>query len=97
MDLLINNKDLFATDMSQLVECSSLPPFDIHIKDQRPLSQRCYRQTPEATAEIRRQIDALKKNGLVEPTQSLWNSPILLVQKANGSYRMCINFRKVNR
>ena len=82
--------------MSQLVECSSLPPFEIHIKDQRPLRQRCYRQTPEAKAEIRRQIDALKKNGLVEPTQSLWNSPILLVRKANGSYRMCTDFRKVN-
>ena len=69
MDLLIDNKDLFATDMSQLVECSSLPPFEMHIKDQRPLRQRCYRQTPEAKAEIRRQIDALKENGLVEPTQ----------------------------
>ena len=62
-DLLINNKDLFATDMSQLVECSSLPPFEIHIKDHRPLGQRCYRQTPEAKAEIRRQIDALKRMG----------------------------------
>ena len=71
MDLLIDSKDLFATDMSQLVECSSLPPFAIHIKDQRPLRQRCYRQTPEAKAEIRRQIDALKKNGLVEPSQWL--------------------------
>ena len=59
MDLLIDNKDLFATDMSQLVECSSLPPFEIHIKDQRPPRQRCYRQTPEAKAEIPRQIDAL--------------------------------------
>ena len=37
MDLLIDNKDLFATDMSQLVECSSFPPFESHIKDQRPL------------------------------------------------------------
>ena len=26
-DLLIDNKDLFATDLSQLAECSSLPPF----------------------------------------------------------------------
>ena len=71
MDVLIDNKDLFATDMSQLVECSSLPPFEMHIKENRPLRQRCYRQTPEAKAEIRRQVDALKKNGLLEPTQSL--------------------------
>ena len=71
MDYLIDNKYLFATNMSQLVECSSLPPFEIHIKDQRPLRQRCYRQTTEDKAEIRCQIEALKKNGLVEPTQSL--------------------------
>ena len=96
MDELIDNKDLFATDISQLVECSSLLPFEIHLRDQKPIRQRSYRQTPEAKAEIRRQVEALKKNGLVEPTQSLWNSPILLMKKANGIYRMCIDFRKVN-
>ena len=37
IDLLIDNKDLFATDMSRLVECSSLRPFEIHMKDQGPL------------------------------------------------------------
>ena len=71
MDVLIDNKDLFATDISQLVECSSLPPFEIHLRDQKPIRQRSYRQTPEAKAEIRRQVEALKKKGLVEPTQSL--------------------------
>ena len=96
MDVLLNNKDLFATDISQLVECSSLPPFEIHLRDQKPIKQRSYIQTPEAKAEIRRQVEALKENDLVEPTQSLWNSPILLVKKVNGSHRMCIDFRKVN-
>ena len=97
MDVLIDNKDLFATDISQLVKCSSLPPFEIHLRDQKPIRQCSYRQTPEAKAEIQRQVEALnKKNVLVEPTQSLWDSPILLVKKANGSYRMCIDFRKVN-
>ena len=58
MDLLIDNKDLFATDISQHVECSSLPPFEMHMKDRRPIRQQCYRQTPEAKAEIRRQLEA---------------------------------------
>ena len=53
-DLLIDNKDLFATDISQLAECSSLPSFEMHMKDERPIRQRCYRQTAEAKAEIRR-------------------------------------------
>ena len=96
MDVLIDYKDLFATDISLLVECSSLPPFDINLRYQKKTRQRSYRQTPEAKAEIRRQVEALKMNGLVEPTQSLWNSPILLVKNANGSYTMCIDFGKVN-
>ena len=33
MNVLIDNKDLFATDISQLVECSSLPPFEIHLRE----------------------------------------------------------------
>ena len=63
MDELIDNKDLFATDIPQLVECSSLPPFAIHLRDQKPIRQRSYRQTPKAKAEIRQQVEALKKNG----------------------------------
>ena len=77
-------------------DCSSLPPFELHTKDQRPIRQRCQRQTPEAKAEIHRWMEALKKTGLVKPTQSLRNSLILLVKKANESFRMCIDFTKVN-
>ena len=58
MDVQIDNKDLFATDISQLVECSSLPPFEIHVRDQTPIRQRIYRQTPEAMAEIRQKVEA---------------------------------------
>ena len=85
-DLLIDNKDLFATDISQLAEWSSLPPFEMHMKNERSIRKRCYRQTVEANAEIRRQVEALKRNKLVEPTQALFNSPIILVKKSNGSF-----------
>ena len=95
-DHLIDNKDLFATDISQLAECSSLPSFEMHMKDERAIRQRCYRQTAEAKTDIRRQVESLKKNKLVEPTQSLFNSPIILVKKSNGYFRMCIDFKKVN-
>ena len=54
------------------------------------------RQTAEAKAEIRRQVEALKMNKLVDPTQSLFNSPIILVKTSNEYFRMCIDFRKVN-
>ena len=37
MDVLIDNKDFFANHISQLVECSSLPPIVIHLTDQKPI------------------------------------------------------------
>ena len=79
-----------------LPNAQSLPSSEMHMKDERPIRQRCYRQTAEAKAEIRRQVESLKKNKLVEPTQSLFNSPIILVKKSNWSFRMCKDFMKVN-
>ena len=36
------------------------------------------------------------QNGIVKPNQNQWNSPCVLVPKADGSYRFCTDFRRVN-
>ena len=90
-DLLNDNKDLFATHLSQLSECSTLPPHEIFMKDETPIRQRCYRQTPEAKAEIRRKVEVLLINKIIQPSVSLWSSPIVLVIKPNGTFRFCID------
>ncbi len=38
----------------------------------------------------------MKKTGIVEKSNSPWQSPILVVGKKDGSLRFCIDFRKVN-
>ena len=96
-DLLIDNKDVFATDLSQLSECSTLPPHEIFMKYETPIRQRCYRRNPEAKAEIRRQVEVLLKNNIIQPSVSLWSSPIVLVKKPNGTFRFCIDYRSVNK
>ena len=41
-------------------------------------------------------IHYLLDNDFIEPSQSEWSSPCILVPKPDGSYRMCIDYKRVN-
>ena len=42
------------------------------------------------------EIDYLLKNDFIEPSQSNWSSPCILVPKADGTCHMCTDYQKVN-
>ena len=42
------------------------------------------------------EVDKMLKAGIVEPTKSGYNSPIVMVKKKDGSYRLCIDFGRLN-
>lgn len=45
---------------------------------------------------MHRQVAMLLAQDIIEPSESAWSSPVVMVRKADGSYRMCIDYRKVN-
>ena len=48
-------------------------------------------------AEVRRQLDELLAKGLIEPCKSPYGSPVPFVQKKDGSLRMCVDYRALNK
>lgn len=47
--------------------------------------------------EIDRQVQELLQNDIIDPSNSEWHSPVLLVRKPTGEYRFVVDYRKPNK
>jgi len=52
---------------------------------------------PVELAELKKQLQELLDKGLIQPSVSPWGAPILFVRKKDGSLRLCIDYRLLNR
>ncbi len=58
--------------------------------------QRPFRLSAAERKEISKQVGEFIDLGLMQPSKSEFGAPILLVKKKDGSFRMCIDYRRLN-
>lgn len=68
----------------------------INTGDSSPIKQRYYSVSPARQKLINEELDRMLELGVVEPSQSAWSSPIMLLDKPDGSKRFVVDFRAVN-
>uniref|UniRef100_A0A9J8B112 Gypsy retrotransposon integrase-like protein 1 n=1 Tax=Cyprinus carpio carpio TaxID=630221 RepID=A0A9J8B112_CYPCA len=69
---------------------------DIDVGFAKPIKQHSYRVNPTKRHIMKTEVEYMLQHGLAQHSQSPWSSPCLLVPKADGTYRFCTDFRKVN-
>lgn len=93
--LLQEHASTFAKDSSDLGFCGILE-HDIDTGDARPIKQSPRRPPLAASAAEDQILDEMLETGVIEPSCSHWASPVCLVKKKDGTYRFCVDYRKVN-
>ena len=62
-----------------------------------PISIPPYRMAPAELRELKAQLEELLSKGFIRPSISPWGALVLFVKKKDGSLRLCIDYRQLNR
>ncbi|GJX38063.1 putative nucleotidyltransferase, ribonuclease H [Tanacetum coccineum] len=62
-----------------------------------PVAKSPYRLAPSEMQELSGKNQELQDKGFIRPSHSLWGAPVLFVKKKDGSFRMCIDYRELNK
>ncbi|GJT91246.1 putative reverse transcriptase domain-containing protein [Tanacetum coccineum] len=86
-----------------LKDLSGLPPtrqveFQIDlVPGAAPVARAPYQLAPSEMKELSEQLKELSDKGFIRPSSSPWGAPVLFVKKKDGSFRVCIDYRELNK
>nr|GEZ40341.1 hypothetical protein [Tanacetum cinerariifolium] len=95
--VILNFPEVFPEELSGLP-----PPRQVEFRiDQVPgaahVARAAYKLAPSEMRELSVQWQELSKKGFIHPSSSPWGAPVLFVKKKDGSFRMCIDYRELNK
>lgn len=85
----------FAT-MGTTLGCTNLVELVIETTAS-PVKQRYYPLSPALQKHVHAELEQMISDGIVEPSNSPWSSPIVMVKKKSGEWRFCVDYRILNK
>lgn len=94
--LLEKNKTVFAGSVLDLEGCDTVL-HEVNLTDSIPVKRKPYRPPYYLKDELDRQINLLLEAGILAPSTSAYCSPVCLVKKSSGEFRLVADFRHLNK
>ena len=92
---LADNHDVFCLEGGERGE-TSLVAMEIDTGDAPPRKQPPRRMPFLVREEVARQLENMQQDGVIQPSNSPWSSPVVMVRKKDGSHRFCVDYRALN-
>jgi hypothetical protein len=96
MKILFRANKVFSVEDGESGWCWILK-CDVNTGSSPPISVKPRRMAPLMRPIVEEQVQKYLDGGIVRESCSPWSSPIVMVRKKNGEWRMCIDFRDLNK
>eukprot|EP00794_Sanderia_malayensis_P011340 gene11340-biopygen9039 len=81
---------------SEKLGTTHLVEHPIDVQGAQPVRQRPYRVPETKRKIIAQEIQKMLLSEVIQPSASPWSSPVVLIEKPNGEYRFCVDYRRLN-
>ena len=96
--ILAEYRDVFKDELPKVPPPKQEVVHSIEVQPgSEPTYRTPYRLRPAEQDELEEQVRDLLAEGFIRPSHSLYGAPVLFVPKKDGRWRMCIDYRALNR
>lgn len=96
VQFLERSKNCFATSLKDLGTCK-VKKYKLTTTTEQPIFLHPYRKSYKERQLIKEEINEMLEAKIIRPSSSPWSSPVILVNKPDGSIRFCTDFRALNK
>jgi transposase InsO family protein len=96
LQILEEHSAAFAAGSWDIGACK-VEPHRIDTGDALPVNTPPHNMPYHLRPVLRKELDELLEHEIVEPSTSAWASPIVYVKKKDSTWRLCVDFRKLNK
>ena len=96
MDLISWNSDICASGQLDIGR-TKLLKHKINTENAQPVAKPAYKSNPIKKEFVEKEINDMEQRGIIRKSMSPWASPVVVVDKKDGTKRFCVDYRRLNK